>query len=211
LPGPFDIVTRYGGEEFVIVLPDTNKDGAIIFGERLLDTISKHLFDPEGRKIKLKASIGIASFPEDGGDTGTASGLINLADKALLGAKANGGNKLCTSKDIDGDIKDIMKKGGKENVEELREKLSKMSDRVDKTLLESIYAFAKTMSAKDYYTGEHAENMVSIVAKIGEKLNLSSAMIKILGQAAILHDLGKVGVPDEILHKKKNLPKKNMR
>lgn len=202
-----DIVTRYGGEEFVIVLPDTNKNGAIMFGEQLLDAIGKHLFDPEGNKIKLKVSMGIASFPEDGGNTGTASGLINSADKALLNAKEKGGNRLCTFKDIGKDIEDIVEKGGKENVHELREKLSKMSDRVDKTLLESIYAFAKTISAKDYYTGEHAENMVSIVVKIGEKLNLSPAVIKTLEQAAILHDLGKVGVPDDILHKKEKLTK----
>ena len=200
-----DIVTRYGGEEFVIVLTDTNKEGAIIFGERLLDAIGRYTFDPEGKKIKLKVSIGIASFPEDGGDTGTVSGLINSADKALLNAKEKGGNKLCTFKDIGKAIEDIVEKGGKENVEELREKLSKMSDRVDRTLLESIYAFAKTISAKDYYTGEHAANMVSIVIKIGEKLDLSPTVIKTLEQAAILHDLGKVGVPDNILHKKGKL------
>jgi len=202
-----DIVTRYGGDEFVVVLPDTNKNGVIIFSERLLDDIGKHLFDPEGKSIKLKISIGLASFPEDGGDTGTASGLINLADKALLNVKENGGNKFCAFKDIGKDIKGIVEKGGKENVEELREKLSKMSERVDKTLLESIYAFAKTIKAKDYYTGEHAENMVSIVIKIGEKLNLASAEIKTLEQAAILHDLGKVGVPNDILHKKEKLTK----
>jgi diguanylate cyclase (GGDEF)-like protein/PAS domain S-box-containing protein len=204
-----DIVARYGGEEFVIVLPDTNKEGAIIFGKRLLDAIGKYTFDPEGKKVKLKASIGIASFPEDGIDIGTASGLINSADKALLNAKENGGNKLYTFKDIGKDIEDIVGKGGKENVDELREKLSKMSDRAEKTLLESMHAFTKAIQVKDYYTAEHSENTVSIVTRIGEKLNLSAAVIKTLGQAAILHDLGKVGVPDDILHKKEKLAKKD--
>lgn len=202
-----DIVTRYGGEEFVVVLPDTNKNGAIIFGKRLLDAIGKHLFDPEGKSIKLKVSIGLSSFPEDGGDTGTASGLINSADKALLNAKEKGGNRLCLFKDIGKDIKDIVEKGVKENVDKLKEKLSKMSDRVDNTLLESVYAFAKTIQVKDHYTGEHAENMVSIVVAIGEKLHLPAGVIKNLSQAAILHDLGKVGVPDHILHKKGKLTK----
>ncbi|MBN1869510.1 MAG: diguanylate cyclase [Candidatus Omnitrophica bacterium] len=200
-----DIVARYGGEEFVIVLPDTPKEGVVIFAERLLDAIGKHLFDPEGKKIRLSVSIGIASFQEDGSDAKTASGLINLADKALLHAKEMGGNKLCTSKDVGKDIADMVEKGEKENVVELRKKLSRMADRVARNLLESVYAFSKNIKARDFNTGEHSEKMVSIVTRIGEELKLSSAAIKILGQAAILHDLGKVGIPDEILHKKGKL------
>lgn len=203
-----DIITRYGGEEFVIVLPDTSKKEVIMFGERLLNTLARHLFDPEGRKIKLKVSMGIASFPEDGRGSGTTEGIINMADKALINAKEKGGNTLCTYKDIGKDIEEMVKIGGKNTVEQLRKKLSKMADRVDRTMLESIYAFAKTIKAKDYFTDEHAENMVYLVIKIGEKLNLPSETIKSLGQAAILHDLGKIGIPDNILHKNGKFTKK---
>lgn len=202
-----DIVTRYGGEEFVIVLPDTNKKGVITFGERLLDALGKHLFDPEGKSIKLKVSIGIASFPEDGGDTGTVSGIIDSADKALRNAKEMGGNRLSSFEGITKDIGDIVEKGGKENVDELRKKLSKMANRVNQSLLESVYAFAKTIEAKDYYTGEHAESMVFIVTEIGKKLNLSRDVIENIRHATVLHDLGKVGVPDYVLHKKGKLTK----
>ena len=202
-----DIVIRYGGEEFVILLPDTNKEGAIVFGQRLVNTVEEHVFDPEDKKIKLKISIGISSFPEDRGHAETASGLLNSADKALLNAKEMGGNKLSTFDRINEDTKDIVKKDVKENIDRLKEKLSKTEERGHRTLLESVYAFARTIQAKDYYTGEHAENMVYIVIEIGKKLDLSGKAIENLKSAAMLHDLGKVGISDDILHKSEKLTK----
>ncbi|MDD5465539.1 MAG: HD-GYP domain-containing protein, partial [Candidatus Omnitrophica bacterium] len=64
---------------------------------------------------------------------------------------------------------------------------------------------AKTIEAKDYYTSEHGENMVSIAVEIGKKLNISEKELENLKHAAILHDLGKIGIPDKILHKKGKL------
>jgi len=86
-----------------------------------------------------------------------------------------------------------------------------MESRVNQTLLESIYAFAKTITAKDYSTGKHAKNMISIVVAIAKELNLTEKEIENLGHAAALHDLGKIGIPDNILHKKGKLTKKEHR
>lgn len=201
-----DIVVRYGGEEFINLLPDTNKEGAIIFGKRLMDLIKEHIFDPKGKRIRLKVSMGISSFPEDGVDT--VSDLIDAADQALHEAKENGGDRLATYKRVSKkDIKKIIGRGGKEYIDILKDKLSKMAARVDGALLESVYAFAKAIKSKDYSTGEHSENMVTIVSKIGKSLNLSDREIENLQHAAMLHDLGKIGIPDKILHKTKRLTK----
>ncbi len=202
-----DIVVRYGGEEFLMLMPDTNKEGMVIFGERLLDIIKEHIFDAKEKKIKLKISMGVSAFPEDG--VTTESSLLDLADRALRAAKEMGGNRLSTFKEISKkDMEEMIEMGGRETINRLKEKLSKMEGRVGQTLLESIYAFAKTIQAKDYYTGEHAENMVSIVTEIGKQLDLSDAEIDDLKHAAILHDLGKIGIPDKILHKRGKLTAK---
>ncbi|MDD5477678.1 MAG: diguanylate cyclase [Candidatus Omnitrophica bacterium] len=199
-----DIVVRYGGEEFLALLPDTNKTGAVIFGNRLLEKLVGHVFDPQGQKIKLKISMGLVSFPEDGVDTEMA--LTDLADKTLRTAKEAGGNRLATLAEMtEKQANNGANKGEKESVEQMKEKLLKMEGRVNQTLLESIYAFAKTIEAKDYYTSEHGENMVSIAVEIGKKLNISEKELENLKHAAILHDLGKIGIPDKILHKKGKL------
>ena len=93
-------------------------------------------------------------------------------------------------------------------MEGLKVNLKKAGKKLDQVLLESIYAFAKAIEARDHYTGEHAEKMVSIVRNIAKELNLPQAKTTSLEQAAVLHDLGKIGIDDKILRKKAKLSKK---
>lgn len=199
-----DIVVRYGGEEFVVLMPDTFKQGAVAFGTRLLEAFKRHIFDPRGKKIRLKMSMGVSSFPEDGIDV--SSGLLDAGDKALREAKEHGGNSLVAFHNVSGrEIKDIIRNGGKENVEKLKKRLVNLKNRANQILLESIFAFAKAVEAKDYHTGRHSENMVDIATAIGRKLQLPAKDIDVLQYAAMLHDLGKIGIPDKILHKRGKL------
>ena len=201
-----DIVVRYGGEEFAMLMPDTYKNGAAMFGQRILEALKERIFDRKGKRIKLKISMGLASYPEDGMEN--HHGLLDAMDKALREAKEKGGNILFSFQSISGkEIKDIVKDGGEENVEKLKERLLKMKDRTNQILLESIFAFAKAVEARDYSTGRHSENTVSIAVGIGKKLRLSSEEIDNLQYAAILHDLGKIGIQDKILQKKGKLSK----
>jgi diguanylate cyclase (GGDEF)-like protein len=84
-----DHLGRYGGEEFMIVLPETRMDGAIAFAERVRLAIAKTSLDRNEERITL--SIGVAEW-RDGDDT--SSSLIAQADRALLKAKAAGRNRV---------------------------------------------------------------------------------------------------------------------
>jgi len=89
-----DYVCRYGGEEFAIILPYTDKKEAYLIAERLRENIAKHPFVHQEilpNKV-LTASLGLTSYPNDGA---TTSDLLSYADKALYEAKAKGKNNTC--------------------------------------------------------------------------------------------------------------------
>jgi len=80
-----DIATRYGGDEFVVILPETAKQNAIFVAERLREAISNHIFLQErGLEVRFTASFGVATFPDD---AGTKEELIKLADEAMYKIK----------------------------------------------------------------------------------------------------------------------------
>ena len=88
-----DLPCRYGGEEFVIVLPETPPDGALIFAERIREQIAEHPFVGVGGKpLQLTASLGVASFPSPG--VNTVEELFARADEALYRSKAAGRNRV---------------------------------------------------------------------------------------------------------------------
>ena len=86
-----DIVSRYGGEEFVVLLPETAASGARIFAERILRRVSGHDFGDSGRPVHVTISVGIACYPDERAPDGES--LLRLADSNLYKAKADGRNR----------------------------------------------------------------------------------------------------------------------
>ncbi len=86
-----DIIGRYGGEEFGVVLTAINKQAALQAAERLRLGVEHSVFRAYDEKVSITVSIGMASFPEDGVDE---YGLIEAADKALYRAKTKGRNRI---------------------------------------------------------------------------------------------------------------------
>jgi putative nucleotidyltransferase with HDIG domain len=180
-------------------LPDTDKQGCITFAERLLGNTECAVFDLEGKRVRMKISIGAAAFPEDGQEAMTVSGLLAIADKALAKAKEGGGNRICTFDRLIAVASE--KEPSTEDLNNLKKKLAATEKRATQTLLETIYGFAKAIEARDFYTGDHAEHMIALVSEVGRSFGLPEQDIENLRHAAVLHDLGKIGIPDYILHK----------
>lgn len=91
-----DWLSRWGGEEFLAILPDTDEIGALKIAERLREEIEKFSIQLNTQKIKTSASIGIASYPRDGD---TPDFLMKAADAALYEAKKSGRNRVVEAKD----------------------------------------------------------------------------------------------------------------
>lgn len=92
-----DILTRYGGEEFCILLPDVGVAGAKVVADRIRTAIEAAAFAVDDAPLKVTASVGVASLPS-GADEVTLSTLVARADQALYVAKREGRNRVSVAK-----------------------------------------------------------------------------------------------------------------
>ncbi len=83
-----------------------------------------------------------------------------------------------------------------------------LHNKLEENFLQTVISLANAMDARDSYTGDHSQRMADMASRIGLAMGLSTQDIEILHWAGILHDIGKIGVPDQILNKKGPLTKK---
>jgi diguanylate cyclase (GGDEF)-like protein len=178
-----DMAFRYGGEEFAIILPEARLDDAFKVAERIRKTIESK---SSSRSMPITVSLGLANWPNDGV---MKEEIIGRADAALYRAKELGRNRTCLSSEV--------VKMGTELIENELEAQPKA--------LSIIYALAATVDAKDSYTYGHSRKVSEYAVLMGEAMKMPPDKISILRAAGLLHDIGKVGVPDSILTKKSAL------
>ena len=93
-----DTVGRYGGDEFSILLVDTDFDGAMQVAERIRKTVERTAFGAErGLQLSLSISVGVATFPVH---ARSPEVLLDLADKAMYLGKAQGRNQVCSASEL---------------------------------------------------------------------------------------------------------------
>ena len=202
----YDIVIRYGGEEFLVISPGIATQQAVNLSQRLLETLSFLNFGNKEHVVKLKLSLGVVSFPDD--KAGRSMDLISLVEQIMNKAKESGGNRAYSSADLKKRSrigKFLKTKAASINI--LKDKIDKLTKKTNNDSMESIFAFAKTLELKDHYTGEHVEKTVHYASEIAKGLGLPKDELEAIQQAAMLHDLGKIGVSENILLKKGKLNK----
>ena len=92
-----DVLARYGGDEFIVLLPETPAQGAVIVAERIREMMANSPLEAHGKPVKCTVSIGAASFPEDGV---SLDAIVARADRAMYHAKSTGRDKVVRFSEI---------------------------------------------------------------------------------------------------------------
>jgi len=180
-----DQAFRYGGDEFIVILPRTALDDAYVVAERVRKQIAGKM---EEKGIAVTCSIGLASYPSDGVISGE---LVTVADTALYYAKRTGGNRLYLSSKI------------------LSEPLAEAGIYARRNGLSAVYALVSTVEARDSYTYGHSRKVNNYAVALAEAIGLSPDDVSKVSSAALLHDIGKIGIPDKVLNKKGKLSRED--
>lgn len=194
-----DILGRIGGEEFGVLLPEATMPDAVQVAERIRVAIRENLRVPGLRDFVVSASFGVAEF--DDRRVNSPETLVDLADRALYLAKRRGRDQVARSCELDEGVDWSTEVRGGE-IDALRRRLAGLSARAKDVYVQSVAALLQVLNEKDPYTARHAMNVAFYAHQLAEQMRSTPAMKRSVYNAALLHDIGKVGVPDRILMKR---------
>ena len=226
-----DVVARYGGDEFVILMPETNMEHARQLSSKLRSCVAA---DPLLREKNISASFGIACYPLHGS---SPQELIQVADASMYLSKHQGGNTVSSADNFDPNEakkwkRDVLEaylgvtlkrlfSTGPEAFEEIYSRLKQFTESLASTepitdeppstldgpqalpqaVLDTVTSLAFAIDAKDHYTQGHSQKVSAYAALIAESMSMSEAEVEEIRLGAVLHDIGKVGIPEVILNK----------
>jgi diguanylate cyclase (GGDEF)-like protein/putative nucleotidyltransferase with HDIG domain len=229
-----DSVARYGGDEFVLLMPETNIEQARQLAGKLRSWICS---DAMLKEKNVTGSFGIASFPVHGS---TPQELIQVADASMYLSKHQGGNAVSTADHFDPNESKRWKRDvleaylgvtlkrlfttGPEALEEICNRLQQFAQSIEATdprgdekafpvssggsntslpplVIETLSSLALAIDAKDTNTHNHSQKVSSYAFALAQALELDPAVAEEIRLAALLHDLGKVGIPESVMNK----------
>jgi diguanylate cyclase (GGDEF)-like protein len=196
-----DLIARYGGEEFAVICPETTLDEAEQLAERIRRTLPQCVRSAEHPQLVLRASFGVAS--SDDSRAHALSDLVNLADQALYASKRAGRDRVTTAA-VSAQILDSAEEPLGE-VDRLRKEIVALTMQTKELCLQSVWALIQALEARDGYSAWHSRSVSLYTKWLVDEAGWSRPMRIASTNAAMLHDLGKIGVPDALLLKPQSL------
>lgn len=173
---------RWGGEEFVAILPGMQGEEAREIAESIRKAVSEFAFSA-GNGGHVTCSIGVAVYPTDGRDRAS---IAESADRAMYAAKCLGRNQVRLTSDTEIAAFEMQRLG---------------TSRDDLTVQGLIDALLTLVEARDHYTGLHTEEVENYAIQIALAMGLDRNEAQLIGVVGKLHDIGKVSIPDSVLLK----------
>jgi len=183
-----DLLFRYSGDEFAILAQGTQSIEALTLAEKIRKAVESHPFPglANGKSI-LTVSIGISCYPDHVADAET---LAFCAELALLESKKSGRNAASVYTPLQS-----------ATASEIYERKVTYSKASQLSYVSTILALAAALDAKDPYTYGHSQKVATYAVMLGEALGIDPERLSALRTAALLHDIGKIGIPDKLLLK----------
>jgi diguanylate cyclase (GGDEF)-like protein len=172
-----DIVGRYGGDEFMIILPEADTAEAQRIGERIQANLAARCLEGEGKDgcVPIRLSMGVACYP---GDATIMHELVDAADAALYRSKQRGGGRITSAR---GRVEELMP--------------------ADSSAFSAMQGLVSALIQKEPCMRQHVGNVAKYSVLIAAALGLSAKDQNILRRAGWVHDVGKIAVPDGVLLK----------
>jgi diguanylate cyclase (GGDEF)-like protein/putative nucleotidyltransferase with HDIG domain len=178
-----DVGARYGGDEFAILLKQSTGAEAKVVAERVRGKIEGCMTD---KGITLTCSIGVASWRVDGV---ARDAIIQAADKAVYAAKEAGRNRVVMACEIE------------TAAQSPRPEAAVNLDN-NAAIDNIVFSLASTVDARDHYTFGHSKVVCKYAAELAKAIGYDAGGIRRIRAAALLHDIGKLNLPDCILTKR---------
>ncbi|MDR3612512.1 MAG: diguanylate cyclase [Candidatus Obscuribacterales bacterium] len=205
-----DFPVRYGGEEILLILPEVNPEGAVIVAERIRKNLEAEVMRHEGIEIKVTASFGVSSFPED---AKMQQSLLDLADKSLYLSKRLGRNQVHSASDLmfedmtvskDAEVaKGIIIPPPKlsQFIPTAISEAAEMQEELVPEVVEMVKALATALYSKSDYNKVHHLETARLSELLAKVMGLNQQQIEQIRVAGLLHDVGTLSIPSDLINK----------
>ena len=187
-----DFAGRYGGEEFLIVLPETDADAAASVAEKLRRSIARTAVElPDGESVVVTMSAGVAGGH---GAVLVADALVRDADAALYSAKALGRDQVYVFRET----------GDDGTIRRARITVEARSQAIDvgrEAMAAAQQALLGALAGRAAWAGRPSALIAEASVSLARAIDLPAGELERIRTASLLHDLGKLAIPDEILAK----------
>lgn len=207
-----DTVGRFGGEEFVVLLPETDLRHARMVADRICAAIREKPIENVGT---VTASLGVATFPYDAEER---EKLFELADQALFLAKHRGRNQVCS---VAEDLMPSIENGGAPPLKTEQsphpvasgDGLNNALDLnivAEEGIIGVLHKIIKAIEVKDAYGTERTPRACSYAQRLAQALHLSKEHAEIISLSSVMSNLGKISIPEKVLRKQGPLSDEEM-
>jgi len=205
-----DFAGRYGGDEIAVIMPETDTRNAKYMAEYITYSLSCCFVDDVG---PVKVSVGVATYPDSAQDR---EKLLLLAEQAMFISQAKGYKEgmsaIISSEDFNfwddvavNSFAEILAKRHFESGINFEDELVKKINNVEvlnhNNLMEMVTSLAGAIDAKDPYTKGHSTSVSRYSEALARAVNMPEAEVERIKIGAMLHDIGKIGIPESVLKK----------